>query len=70
MSRHSPSPRAGAGCHRQKARHPPSEYLMTLEEKNLLLLIENMEPTSPIFNEWKTWKNIMKWLLQKKLAQN
>ena len=70
MSRHSPSPRAGVGCRRQKARHPPGEDLVTLEEKNnLLLMIENMNPTSPIFNEWKTWKNIMKWLLQK-IAQN
>ena len=52
MSRHSPSPRAGVGCRRQKARHPPAEYLMTLED--LLLLIENMAPTSPIFYELKT----------------
>ena len=52
MSSNSPTPRADVGCHRQKARHPPGEYLMTLEEKNyLLLVIENMEPTSPIFNE-------------------
>ena len=52
MSRRSPSPRADVGCHRQKARHPPAEYLMTLEEKKyLLLMIENMAPTSRIFNE-------------------
>ena len=52
MSSNSPSPRAVVGCHRQKARHPPGEYLMTLEEKNyLLLMIENMAPTSRIFNE-------------------
>ena len=52
MSSNSPSPRADVGCHRQKARHPPAEYLMTLEEKNyLLLMIENMEPTSRIFDK-------------------
>ena len=52
MSSNSPSPRAVVGCHRQKARHPPAEYLRTLEEKNyLLLMIENMAPTSRIFNE-------------------
>ena len=52
MSSNSPSPRAVVGCHRQKARHPPAEYLMTLEEKNyLLLMIENMEPTSRIFDK-------------------
>ena len=52
MSSNSPFPRAVVGCHRQKARHPPGEYLRTLEEKNyLLLMIENMAPTSRIFNE-------------------
>ena len=67
MSRHSPSPRAGAGCRRQKARHPPGEYLVTLEEKNhLLLMIENMDPTSPIFNEWKTWKKHDEMVVTKK----
>ena len=52
MSSNSPFPRAVVGCHRQKARHPPGEYLMTLEEKKyLLLMIENMAPTSRISNE-------------------
>ena len=54
MSSNSPSPRAGVSCRRQKARHPPVEYLMTMEEKKyLLLMIEYMEPSSPIFNESK-----------------